>query len=78
MRKPLRFSALLTSFDNLPISYFLGSADTNTLPVVMLSYLEHQFDPTIAALSSLQLVMALVALLVVDRIYGVGKMTVAV
>jgi putative spermidine/putrescine transport system permease protein len=70
--------SFLTSFDNLPISYFLGSADTNTLPVVMLSYLEHQFDPTIAALSSLQLVMALVALLVVDRIYGVGKMTVAV
>jgi putative spermidine/putrescine transport system permease protein len=69
--------SFLTSFDNLPISYFLGSADTNTLPVVMLSYLEHQFDPTIAALSSLQLVIAVIALLVVDRIYGIDKMTVA-
>jgi putative spermidine/putrescine transport system permease protein len=69
--------SFLTSFDNLPISYFFGSASTNTLPVVMLSYLEHQFDPTIAALSTLQLVMAVVALLVVDRIYGVDKMTVA-
>jgi putative spermidine/putrescine transport system permease protein len=69
--------SFLTSFDNLPISYFFGSADTNTLPVVMLSYLENQFDPTIAALSSLQLFMAIIALVVVDRIYGIDKMTVA-
>jgi putative spermidine/putrescine transport system permease protein len=68
--------SFLTSFDNLPVSYFLGSADTNTLPVVMLSYLEHQFDPTIAAISSLQLVMALIALVIVDWIYGIDKMTV--
>jgi putative spermidine/putrescine transport system permease protein len=69
--------SFLTSFDNLPISYFFGSADTNTLPVVMLSYLENQFDPTIAALSTLQLVMAVIALVIVDRIYGIDKMTVA-
>ncbi|MDX3927816.1 MAG: ABC transporter permease [Shinella sp.] len=69
--------SFLTSFDNLPISYFFGSSSTNTLPVVMLSYLEHQFDPTIAALSTLQLLMAVVALIVVDRIYGIDKMTVA-
>jgi putative spermidine/putrescine transport system permease protein len=69
--------SFLTSFDNLPISYFFGSARTNTLPVVMLSYLENQFDPTIAALSTLQLIMAIVMLLIVNRIYGVEKMTVA-
>ncbi|QCL77227.1 MULTISPECIES: ABC transporter permease [Agrobacterium] len=69
--------SFLTSFDNLPISYFFGSSSTNTLPVVMLSYMEHQFDPTIAALSTLQLVMAIAALLIVDRIYGIDKMTVA-
>lgn len=69
--------SFLTSFDNLPVSYFFGSADTNTLPVVMLSYLEHQFDPSIAALSTLQLLLAVVTLLVVDRLYGIDKMTVA-
>jgi putative spermidine/putrescine transport system permease protein len=68
--------SFLTSFDNLPISYFFGSASTNTLPVVMLSYMEHQFDPTIAALSTLQLLMAVIALLIVDRLYGIDKMTV--
>jgi putative spermidine/putrescine transport system permease protein len=69
--------SFLTSFDNLPISYFFGSANTNTLPVVMLSYMENQFDPTIAALSTLQLALAVIALLIVDRVYGIDKMTVA-
>jgi putative spermidine/putrescine transport system permease protein len=69
--------SFLTSFDNLPVSYFFASAKTNTLPVVMLSYLEHQFDPTIAALSTLQLLMAIITLVIVDRIYGIRKMTVA-
>ena len=37
--------AMLISIDNLPISFFFGSAHTNTLPVVMLSYLEHPVRP---------------------------------
>ncbi|MCA0997296.1 ABC transporter permease [Alloyangia pacifica] len=69
--------SFLTSFDNLPVSYFFGSAQTNTLPVVMLAYMEHQFDPSIAALSTLQLLLAIVALVVADRLYGIEKMTVA-
>ena len=69
--------SFLTSFDNLPVSYFFASAQTNTLPVVMLSYMEHQFDPSIAALSTLQLVLAIVALVIADRVYGIHRMTVA-
>lgn len=69
--------SFLTSFDNLPISFFFGSAQTNTLPVVMLSYIENQFDPSIAALSTLQLLLAVICLLAADRIYGIEKMTVA-
>jgi putative spermidine/putrescine transport system permease protein len=69
--------SFLVSFDNLPISYFFGSPETLTLPVVMLSYMENQFDPSIAALSTLQLLLAVVGLLVVDRIYGIDKMTVS-
>jgi putative spermidine/putrescine transport system permease protein len=69
--------SFLVSFDNLPISYFFASAHTNTLPVVMLSYMEHQFDPSIAALSTLQLGLAVITLIVVDRIYGIDKMTVS-
>lgn len=67
--------AMLISIDNLPISFFFGSPQTNTLPVVMLSYLEHQFDPAVAAASTLQLVVAVIGLLIVERIYGLNAMT---
>lgn len=66
--------SVLISLDNLPVSYFFGSASTNTLPVVMLSYLETSFDPSVAALSTLQLLVAVVALLVIDRIYGLRQL----
>lgn len=62
--------SILISVDNLPISFFFGSPSTNTLPVVMLSYLEHQFDPSIAALSTVQMILALAGLLVIERFYG--------
>lgn len=65
--------AMLISIDNLPISYFFGSSDTNTLPVVMLSYLEHQFDPSVAAASAVQLAFAIVGLLMLERTYGLQR-----
>ena len=52
---------MLTSLDNLPLSFFFGSASTNTLPVVMLSYMENQFDPSIAAISTVQMLIALLS-----------------
>lgn len=67
--------AMLISFDNLPISFFFGSATTNTLPVVMLSYLEHQFDPSVAAISTIQMLLALAALIIVERVYGLRHMS---
>lgn len=62
--------SILVSIDNLPISFFFGSPSTNTLPVVMLSYLEHQFDPSIAAISTVQMLIALAGLVVIERMYG--------
>jgi putative spermidine/putrescine transport system permease protein len=63
--------AFLISLDNLPISFFFGSPMTSTLPVVLLSYIENQFDPSIAAVSTVQMALALLALAVVDRLYGI-------
>jgi putative spermidine/putrescine transport system permease protein len=57
------------------ISFFFGSANTNTLPVVMLSYMENQFDPSIAAISTVQMLIAIVVLLIADRVYGIEKLT---
>ena len=67
--------AFLVSIDNLPISFFFGNASTNTLPVVMLSYLQNQFDPAIAAIGTVQMGLALLLLLVVERIYGLKALS---
>ncbi|WKL23652.1 ABC transporter permease (plasmid) [Agrobacterium tumefaciens] len=67
--------AVLISLDNLPLSFFFGSSETNTLPVVMLSYMQNQFDPSIAAISTIQMLIALVALLIINALYGIEKLT---
>lgn len=69
--------AVLISLDNLPLSFFFGSSTTNTLPVVMLSYMQNQFDPSIAAISTIQMLIAVAALLVVNALYGIEKLTAA-
>jgi len=70
--------AFLISLDNLPVSFFFGTANTNTLPVVMLSYMQNQFDPSIAAMSAVQMLIAVAMLLVVDAVYGIERIMTAV
>ncbi len=67
--------SFLISMDNLGLSLFFGSARISTLPVVMLSYLENQFDPSIAAISTVQMLIAVVLLVVVEKIYGLRALT---
>jgi putative spermidine/putrescine transport system permease protein len=44
--------SFVTSFDNVVVSIYLIGADTVTLPLRILTYLEWQFDPSIAAIST--------------------------
>lgn len=69
--------AVLISLDTLPLSFFFGTSGTNTIPVVMLSYMQNQFDPSIAAISTVQMLIAVVTLLIVNWIYGFDKLTAA-
>jgi putative spermidine/putrescine transport system permease protein len=68
--------AFLTSFDNVPVSIFLTTARTTTLPVTIMSYLVNQdFDPIVGAISALQVGLVLVLLVVIDRVYGLSQIT---
>lgn len=68
--------AFLTSFDNVPVSIFLTTSRSNTLPVTIMSYLVNQdFDPIVGALSAIQVGLVLALLFVLDRVYGVGRIT---
>jgi putative spermidine/putrescine transport system permease protein len=67
--------AMLISLDNLPLSFFFGTSAVNTLPVVTLSYMQTQFDPSIAAISTVQMIIAVCTLLILDRVYGIERLT---
>jgi putative spermidine/putrescine transport system permease protein len=66
--------AFLASMDNYPISIFLTDAWNKTLPIKMLQYLEESPDPTIAAISTGLIALALVALIIGSRTVGLNRM----
>jgi putative spermidine/putrescine transport system permease protein len=59
-------SAVL-SFVNLPLSMFLTTARTATLPVIAFAYMESRIDPMIAAVATLIMLVAATIALVIDR-----------
>jgi putative spermidine/putrescine transport system permease protein len=66
--------AFLASMDNYPISIFFTDAWTKTLPIQMLQYVEENPDPTIAAISAGLVLLAILALVVGDRLVGLRRM----
>jgi putative spermidine/putrescine transport system permease protein len=63
-------SAVL-SFVNLPLSMFLTTAQTATLPVIAFAYMESRIDPMIAAVATLVMVIAACVAICIDRILRV-------
>ena len=67
--------AFILSFVNLPVSLFLTSPQTATLPIVMFSYMEARIDPLIAAVASTVLIGAVAATFVVEKVFRVRLLT---
>jgi putative spermidine/putrescine transport system permease protein len=57
----------VTSFGNLEASLFLVAPGQTTLPIAILQYLAWKIDPTVAAVSLVQIVLIGAAMLVTDR-----------
>jgi len=57
----------VTSFGNLEMSLFLVGAGRTTLPIAILQYLEWKIDPTVAAVSVMQIALIGAAMIVTDR-----------
>ena len=55
------------SLGNLEMSLFLVGAGRTTLPIAILQYLEWKIDPTVAAVSVMQIALIGAAMLVTDR-----------
>jgi putative spermidine/putrescine transport system permease protein len=56
--------AFIHSFDEVVISLFVAGVQRRTLPLKMWEFIHHELDPTIAAVSTLLILLALLPLLV--------------
>lgn len=65
--------AFLLSFDEVPVALLLTDTDTTTLPVSILSYLVYNYDPAVAAISTIQIVVVIAILLILERFVGINK-----
>jgi len=68
--------AFINSFDEVTLSIFVTSPSTVTLPVRMYMYATESIDPLMAAVSALMVGLTAVAMLVLDRLYGLDKVLV--
>jgi putative spermidine/putrescine transport system permease protein len=66
--------AFLASMDNYPISIFFTDAWTKTLPIQMLQIVEERPDPMIAAISACLILLAVIAMVIGDRLVGLKKL----
>lgn len=64
--------AFITSFNNVPISLFLTGPGVATLPIQMMLYMEYNFDPTIAALSTVLIVITVLIIQTMERLLNIS------
>lgn len=66
--------AFIISFDQFPISLLLSGVGTTTLPVHLFDYLRFSFDPTAAAVSTINILMTLVVVVLTERLVGLESL----
>ena len=68
--------AFINSFDEVTMSIFITSPQTVTLPVRMYMYATESIDPMMAAVSALMVAITAVAMIILDRVYGLDRVLV--
>lgn len=63
------------SFGELAVTVFTAGPNTTTLPLVIFSHVQYQDDPSVAAVSTVFVVVAIIILVAVDRAIGLTKLS---
>jgi putative spermidine/putrescine transport system permease protein len=66
--------SFIVSFDNFTLTAFLVKA-RGTLPIEIYSYIRTESDPTIAAISTLLIVVSIAGILAIDRVLGIDRLS---
>ena len=64
---------ILLSFINVPVPLFLTTSSSVTIQVAVFSYLLSNYDPGVAAISTIQLLIILLALYIAQRVANVRE-----
>ena len=65
--------AFIISFDNVSVSLFLVNQKTPTLPLAIMNYVEYNFDPSVAAISTTMVALSLAVAWLVERMVGLRR-----
>ncbi|QTV79284.1 ABC transporter permease [Microbacterium sp. NIBRBAC000506063] len=68
------FFAFNISFDDAVIALFLRTPQLETLPIAIYGQLEFSTSPTVAAVSTLMVLITVVLMIVLERIIGLGRL----
>ena len=66
--------AFITSFDQFPISLLLSGVGTTTLPIQVFDYLRFSFDPTAAAVGTVNILITLAVVILTERLGGLESL----
>ncbi|EHP40915.1 binding-protein-dependent transporter inner membrane component family protein 54 [Cupriavidus basilensis OR16] len=67
--------AFISSWINVELSIFNTTAALNTIPVKLFNYVQYTIDPTIAAVSGTTIVVAIVAITILDLTVGLDMLS---
>lgn len=65
--------AFMVSFDNYPVSMWLADSQYSPIPLVLMRQLVMVFDPSVPAMSTIVIVLALVGVLLLERLVGLRR-----
>jgi putative spermidine/putrescine transport system permease protein len=63
----------ILSFDNFPVTLWLADAENTPLPLLAYRYVQRFFDPSVAALSSVMIVISVAAIVILQRQFGIRR-----
>jgi putative spermidine/putrescine transport system permease protein len=65
--------AFMVSFDNFPISLWLADAQHNPIPILVFQRIANVFNPSIAAISTLMIVLSMGIVIAMERAIGLRR-----
>ena len=65
--------AFMISFDNFPISLWLADAQHNPVPLLIFQMIGNVFEPSVGAISTLMMVLAMLIVVALERIMGLRR-----